>query len=100
MPDIDSQVFSYALTGFLIFGAANLTIELITAFVLSCKKLKSTILSPYDLESGKLKPSRSTPVFELHTLDAALLSQVLALSPADRQIIRSLLDANIPVHVT
>lgn len=92
MPGIDSHVFSYALTGFLIFGAANLTIELIIAFVLSCKKLKATILTRYDLESGKLKPSSSTPVVEIHQLDAAILSRVLALSPADRQVIRSLLD--------
>ena len=92
MPGIDSQVFSYALTGFLIFGAANLTIELIIAFVLSFKKLKATILTPFDLESGKLRPVRPINNDDGRKLNAALLSQIMTLSSADRQVVRSILE--------
>ncbi len=92
MPNIDSRIFSFALTGFLFFGAANLTIELMISFVLLCKKLKATVQSQYPLESGKLEVPSSLHRNELPQVNASLLGQLMALSPADRQIISSVLD--------
>jgi hypothetical protein len=92
MPGIDSHVFSFALNVFLSFGAANLTVELMISFVVLCKKLKATMQSQYSLESGKLEVPGSLHRGPFPQMNASLLSQVMALSPADRQIIRSLLD--------
>ena len=56
MPDIDSQIFSVALTFFLLIGSAKLTIEQVINLVILFKKLKATIESQYSLEKGKLEP--------------------------------------------
>lgn len=91
MPGVDSHVFSFALNVFLFFGAANLTVELMISFVVVCKKLKATVQSHYSLGSGKLEASGSLQRDE-HPPNASLLAQILALSPADRQAMSSLLD--------
>src|SRR5688572_33360554 len=91
MPDIDSHIFSAALTVFLFFGAANLTLELIISFVLVCKKLKATVKSPCDLETRKLRPSSSTQAENGQNSQADLLLQLIALNPTQRQAIASLL---------
>jgi hypothetical protein len=94
MLGVDSHLFSFALNVFLFFGAANLTVELMISFVVLCKKLKATMQSHYSLESGKLQEPSSLHRALLPQLSASLLSQVMALSPADRQIVRSLLDVS------
>jgi len=92
MPGIDSHVFSFALSVFLFFGAANLTIELIISLVVLCKKLKATMQSHYSLESGKLEVRSSLHRDEFPKMSASLLAQVMALSSADRLMLSSLLD--------
>ena len=92
MPDIDARIFTFALHGFLFFGAANLTVELMTSFILLCKKLKATVRAPYDLQSGTLKPGRLVDSSESEKLNATVLNRLLALTPNDRQIINSILD--------
>ena len=92
MPDIDARIFTFALHGFLFFGAANLTIELMTSFILLCKKLKATVQAPYDLKSGTLKPGCLVDSSEIPKLNATVLNRLLALTPEDRQIINSILD--------
>src|SRR6267154_4805113 len=92
MPGVDSHVFSFALNVFLFFGAADLTVELMISFVVLCKKLKATMQSQYSLASGKLETPGSLHRSLFPQMNASLLSQVMALSPADRQIIRSLLE--------
>jgi len=92
MPGVDYRVFSFALNVFLIFGAANLTVELMISFIVLCKKLKATIQSHYSLESGKLEAPSSLDRDEFPKMSASLLAQIMALGPADRQIVSSLLD--------
>jgi hypothetical protein len=94
MPGVDSHVFSFALNVFLFFGAASLTIELMIPLVVQCKRLKATMQSQYSMESGKLEARDSLHRDEFSKMSASLLTQVMALSPADRQIIRSLLDVS------
>jgi hypothetical protein len=93
MPGVDSRVFSFALSVFLVFGAAHLTVELMISLVVLCKKLTATMQSHYSLESGKLEAPGSLHRDEFPQMNASLLAQVMALSPTDRQIISSLLDA-------
>jgi hypothetical protein len=93
MPGVDSHVFSIALNVFLFFSAANLTIELMISFVVLCKKLKATMQSPYSLESGKLEVPSSLHRDGIRQMNASLLAQVMSLTPDDRQLISSLLDA-------
>jgi len=92
MPGVDSQIFSLALSVFLFFGATNLTIELTISLVVVCKRLKATVQSHYSLESGKLEAPGSSNSYEFPKISASLLTQIMALSPPDRQIIRSILD--------
>lgn len=94
MPDIDARIFAFALHGFLFFGAANLTVELMTSFILLCKKLKATIQAPYDLQSGTLKPCSVVNSLEMHKGNETVLNQLLALTPEDRQIINSILNTS------
>jgi hypothetical protein len=91
MPGVDSHVFSFALNVFLFFGAANLTVELMISFVVVCKKLKATVQSHYSLGSGKLEAPGSLHRDEPPP-NASLLAQILALSPADRLAVSSLLE--------
>ena len=102
MPDLHSQIFSLALSVFLFFGAANLTIELMISFIVLCKKLNATRQSHYSLESGKIETPSSLHAHELPAVSASLLAQVMALSPADRQLIISLLDllSRNPSHLS
>jgi hypothetical protein len=64
MPDIDSHIFSVALSFFLLIGAANLMIEQLITFVKLCKKLKATLKSEYSIKTGKLKAVRRTELKE------------------------------------
>lgn len=92
MPGIDSQIFSFALNVFHLFVAANLTIELLISLVVLCKRLKTTIQSRYSLESGKLEVPNSLQPVEPAKMNTSLLVQIAALSPADRELLRSFLD--------
>jgi hypothetical protein len=92
MPGVDSQIFSLALSVFLVFGATNLAIELTISLVVLCKRLKATVQSHYSLESGRLDVPSPSQSDEFPKISASLLTQIMALSPADRQIIRSVLD--------
>lgn len=92
MPSIDSQVFSFALSTFLFFGSANLTVELMISFVVLCKKLKATLHSHYSLESGKLEVPGAPHRNDTPGMSASLVAQIIALSPAERRTIRSILE--------
>ena len=92
MPGVDSHLFSVALSVFLFFGAANLTIELLISLVVLYKKLRATLQSHYSLELGKLEVHSSSARDGFPTMNASLVAQVMALSPANRQLISSLLD--------
>jgi hypothetical protein len=92
MPGFDSHLFSIALNVFLIFSAANLSTEKLISLVVLYKKLRATMKSKYSLELGKLEGHDSLESDEPTKMNASLVAQVMALSPADRQLIRSLLD--------
>jgi hypothetical protein len=95
MPSIDSHVFSFALSTFLFFGSANLTVELMISFIVLCKKLKATFQSRYSLESGKLESPGSLHRDNFPGMSASLLTQVMSLSASDRQTIRSILEMSL-----
>jgi hypothetical protein len=92
MPDVDFHLFSVALSVFLFFGAANLSTEQLISLVALYKKLRATLRSHYSLELGKLEVPSSLESDGSTKMDASLVSQVMALSPADRQSLSSLLE--------
>jgi hypothetical protein len=55
MPDLESQIFSVALTLFLLMGAAKLVIEQLVSLLIQYKKLEAMSKADYSLESGKLE---------------------------------------------
>lgn len=62
MPGLDSQIFTVALTLFLLIGSAKLTIEQLITLVILLKRLKATFEGEYSLETGKLEVrSRGAP---------------------------------------
>jgi hypothetical protein len=92
MPDVDSHLFSVALNVFLFFGAAHLSTEQLISLVVLYKKLRAILRSHYSLELGKLEVDSSLEPDESTKMDASLVAQVMALSPADRQVLSSLLE--------
>jgi len=87
MPGVDSIIFSAALTALLFLSAASVIIDKVNSFVISCKKLRTTIRSSCSADSEDHKLVGLDAHDRISDRTVSLFAQVRRLSSADQRLL-------------